>query len=197
MRHWWRRFKRFFTRPVVRVYETKKKSFDGKIYRIVLIRGHKSSSPGAAGVFGLPEFFYWEQVEKLIYVPNKKVSFVNREGTSIRGAVMRAAEFKPDLIMELHYNAFNGKANGVTARYATPSAKIAEAWCAFTAKELGRRNRKGRNINSVRRGVSNVEVAQSVAPQAFLIEPFFGDNSKDYVTVIEMARCLNKYLTNL
>lgn len=193
LRRWWRRLVYANTRR----QDVKKTAFDGKIETIVIIRGHRSAAPGAKSVSGLREFFYYEELEKLIHVPNKRVHFVDREGTSITGAVNRAAKFKPDLIIETHFNAFNSKAHGCECLYSLPSAKMAKEWCAFTSKELKRRNRGAKNVSKARRGRTNVEAAQSVAPQAFLIEPFFGDNSKDYVTVLEMAQCLNKYLINL
>jgi len=190
----WRWLKRIFNPPKK---HWSAKPFKGKIETIVLIRGHKSIAPGAKSVSGLHEWYYWEQVEKLIHVPNKSIHFVNREGTGISGSVERAAKHKPDLIIQLHFNAFNGKAHGCEALYASPSKKIATEWCKFTAKELGRKNRGAKSVDRVGRGRTNVNHAQSAAPQAFLIEPFFGDNSKDYVTVLEMAQCLNKYLVNL
>jgi len=191
-----RRIIRWYYKPA-RAVQKRIDNYTGKIQTIVLIKGHKSISPGANSVADLHEFDYWGIVNELIKVPNKVLHFVDREGTSITGAVNRAAAFKPDLIIEEHFNAFNGNAHGVTSRYATASAKIAEEWCVFTAKYFKSRNRKGRNISDVKRGVTNVLAAQRVAPKAFLIEPFFGDAVSDYVAPEIMAKCLSEYLTNL
>lgn len=191
-----RKIRRWYYKPV-RAVQKRIDRANIRIKNIVFIVGHKSIAPGAKGVSGIHEFFYWKKVIKLISCPFFNIHFVDREGTTIEGAIERAALYKPDLIIELHFNAFNKKAHGTTVRYSTPSAKIAEGWCTFTAKYLGRRNRKGRNVSDVIRGVSNVLGAQKVAPYSFLIEPFFGDNSRDYVTVKEMAECINAYLTKL
>ena len=191
-----RKIRRWYYKPV-RAVQKRIDSNKVKIKNIVFIVGHKSIAPGAKGVSGMHEFFYWKKVIKLIFSPFFNLHFVDREGTDIAGAIKRAAVYKPDLIIMLHFNAFNKKAHGTTARYSTPSAMIAEQWCTFTAKYLGRRNRKGRNVSDVSRGATNVLLAQQVSPKAFLIEPFFGDNSRDYVTVKEMAECINAYLTKL
>ena len=190
---WWRRLVYANTRRV----DVKKTVFNGKINKISIVIGHKEIAPGAKSVSGLHEYFYWREVEKLIHVPGKDIRFFYRDGKSITSAIIAATQHKPDLLIETHFNAFNGKAHGCKCLYAPPSAKMAKEWSTFTAKTLKRRNRGAKSIRQAKRGVTNVEVAQTVAPQAFLIEPFFGDNSADYVTPLEMAECLNLYLVNL
>lgn len=110
-----------------------------------------------------------------------KTHVIFRDGIGISGAYRKAESLKCDMVIELHFNAFNGTVEG-TETLATShigdqafAKAIQEMQCKVFnrtgnsrgVKTISRSGRGGRNVHSFPNGYN------------CLVEPFFGDNAKE------------------
>lgn len=90
----------------------------------------------------------------------------------------RINALKPDVIISIHYNAFNGKATGSETLYFSLSKKsksLAEKIQRETVKALGLANRGAKGLLM---GRGSALLIRTNAP-CVILEPFFGDNPTD------------------
>jgi N-acetylmuramoyl-L-alanine amidase len=90
----------------------------------------------------------------------------------------RINALKPDVIVSLHFNAFNGKATGSETLYYSLSRKsksLAEKVQRETVKVLGLANRGAKGLLM---GRGSALLIKTHAP-CIILEPFFGDNPTD------------------
>lgn len=149
--------------------------------KVLLISGHGAGDPGAVGN-GYKEADLTREVVKLVktrlskfadvtvYDVNKNAFAVLDNGGSIN--------FKPyDYVLEIHFNAFNGKAYG-TEIYVTTSEKttVVEDKIVKNISALGFTNRgvKKKNFYVIR-------TAKSQGVSSALLEVCFIDNASDMV----------------
>lgn len=93
---------------------------DGEVTKatLVVIVGHEKKAPGADFALGGSEYEYNSDIARrmkeyaLTKYPYLAVEIVLRDGIGIGGAYRKAATFKPDACIELHFNAFNKIAQG-------------------------------------------------------------------------------------
>jgi len=176
----------------------------GSIFTIALMVGHTAASSGADSVYSpidgepMSEYEYWTVVTKRMHVTNKNIIVTYRDGMRIAEAVKAACgqHDETDLYMELHFNGFNGKAYGCSAIYGTESRSVADSFCRFM-EDKGKRYRRIKFEGNAPRGSINVRTGQKYAKYSMLVEPFFGDNPKDYVPITVMAEYLSEYLETL
>lgn len=163
--------------------------------KLAIVVGHSQASQGATintfGQSSAPRITTEYRFNKDIMVPLLKregakigvrVEDFYRDGTTISGAVHRALEWKPDCIIELHTNAFNGVVEG-TEVLVTPDQNdrklgqllLDEMYSVFRPGSAGRRGVK--ILKQSDRGATNIYAAGSV-PNA-LVEPVFADNPKE------------------
>lgn len=151
-----------------------------------VIVGHEKKAQGA--VFGkskISEYQFNKQIAAMIVAACElravKCVVQLRDGVGITGAYKEILKQKPDAIIELHFNAFNGKATGTQTLCTTNLNDIAfanhihaEVCACFGRKGL---SRGVTGISRDSRGGGNVYAAGDT-PNC-LIEPFFGDNSSE------------------
>ena len=99
-----------------------------------------------------------------------------------------------DLVIELHFNAANGSANGCEALYYytnTQTRRISDLFCIEYTNITETRNRGSKPLkDTTQRGFGFVF---SQKPNAIILEPFFGDNFDDCLSfnISTMLKALN------
>lgn len=104
-----------------------------------------------------------------------------------------------DLVVELHFNAYNGRVQGVETLGFTGNAfttKIGNLFCDKVANHYGVHNRGHKY--SERNGRGYWFTALMAAP-AIIVEPFFGDapGAEKFKDVEEYACIINEWLTDI
>lgn len=174
-----------------------------QIDKVGLIVGHTKKAPGAKVISTsgniTSEYQYHKSVVEKITGPSivaKEAQFAHiayRDNHGIEGATREIIKADIDLSIELHTNASNGSASGVEAFYYMPNSKIiCDLYCQMFATRFKRKNRGAKDIKKNGRGVTNLSLLQDI-PYAILVEPFFGDNQDDYVSVIMYATFLDDF----
>ena len=162
---------------------------------IGLIIGHTKSDKGAA-IYNnaIQEYDYWKEVaSKLVLDKEFAVGF--RDNGGVKGAceeIKGKLGHKPDIILELHFNAYNGKAKGCEALY-IDSKELAEKFCKFM-EHKGKKNRGAKDVYANGRGIKNMEIASKYADNVILTEMFFADNKDDYITIKDATKYLQEFL---
>lgn len=169
--------------------------------RIALVRGHGGNDSGAAGN-GTTEVAYNSWV--MDYVTSKTTKNVKVfKGSSSVNAVALSKSFNPEIVIQMHLNAFDGTAKGcevLVIKGDTKSYPLAEKFAAdFTKKfnrVLRRSGDKGKKIlSSGDRGVASLVASGNCIK--FLVEPFFIDNRSDFVSKEEYAQFLLEWIEAL
>lgn len=178
--------------------KSKKLKSISKVESIGLIVGHTKKDKGAAIYNGaIQEYDYWSEVVDKLKL-NKKYAVGYRDNNGVAGAcseIRNQLGYNPDIILELHFNSYNGKAQGCEALY-TNSKALAEKFCAFM-EEKGQYNRGAKDVYKNGRGIKNMEIAQRYCENNILIEMFFGDNKEDYIPIKEAREYLQEFLNCL
>jgi len=153
--------------------------------KVSLVVGHTSLSPGAWAVepVGMYEYkFNTALAEHLSTMlgPEFETTIYFRDNMTIREAYHYISLWKPDMSMELHFNAATDpNAYGTETLCAPRSAAFAgviqEAMCKGLGRDKGNRGVKTL-IAPEERGFSSV---YSLKCPNILIEPFFGSNTRD------------------
>lgn len=186
--------------------EAEKPVFHGdlaKFKTVVLIPGHeKGAKSGAISVKDKNdkrwnERAYWGAViDEVLKLPNSKIITVEtRENGGIWGAYDRADG--ADLIFELHFNNYNGKAKGVEALHTGKSKWLATEFCDFMCDRFDKVNRGGKDVAKYKRGRYSVLQGAKASKYNLLTEAFFGDNPDDFVEVEPMAQALAEFIDQL
>lgn len=151
---------------------------------LAIVIGHEKSAPGADFALGGSEYQYNSDIAQKVkeYAARKypalRVELIYRDGIGISGAYHKAAAFKPDACLELHFNAFNGQAQGsetlcsvdpLDRQYAAAvHSKICDAFS---------RAGQSRGVKPISRSARGGQSVYSLPGSAnCLVEPFFGDN---------------------
>lgn len=156
--------------------------------RLVLIIGHDKKAPGAVmhrsqGL--ITEYMYNSSIAQMAreygITKNVDVQLVYRDGVGISGALKKAQGLKPDACIELHFNSFNGMAQGTETLCTLDAqdqtfAKIVQGKICLVFERTGM-SRGVKPIPRSSRGGSNVTGLPGIAN--CLVEPFFGDNEKE------------------
>lgn len=167
--------------------------------KIAIVVGHDSIEQGAySSLLKQSEFAYHSEVVKhlpfdIYYRPTKGNYYQKMVELSkqINGKGYKA-------VIELHFNSFNGNANGCEALYfnsSTVGKRYAEVFCNELTKEYKTVNRGAKFIsNQNDRGYWFLKLMD--AP-SLILEPFFGDNKESlnfkdhakYANIIERVFC--------
>lgn len=164
--------------------------------RLAVIVGHTKKSQGAtmAKPLGMSEYVYNSKVAALMERHAAKFKGLEiktffRDIGGIKGAYGDAIKWDADIAIELHFNAFNGKAVGTT-NLCTPSSddlayatEIQKAMCEVFGrsgmsrgvKAIARADRGGGNVHSFPNGPN------------CLVEPAFGDNIAEAEMLVDRA----------
>lgn len=175
-----------------------------EVIKLCIIVGHESRAGGAAfvGEGYRDEYHYNSEVAKVIKEYGSRTSvdasIIPRDGIGIEGAYAKALALKPDAVIELHFNAYNGKVTG-SETLCTPDATD-KAFAAIVQKRIcGVFKREGMSrgvkpISRSTRGGRNVFAGQGVAN--CLVEPFFGDVDSECQLAIKYKTSYAEALVN-
>lgn len=157
--------------------------------RLAVIIGHTKRAQGANSKILGSEYVYntdlAHRIQKYAEGEGVQVSIFTRDKGGISGAFKAALATKPHAIMELHYNAFNGKASGSEVLFSDNFDKagvkelaLAHLVSRAMASALGITNRGVKEIaKRGERGFHNL--AQTTHVPGILLESGFGDNPND------------------
>ena len=151
--------------------------------RVALVVGHTATARGARSVIGIQEYDYFKEVCEIVLAELKtdKVKMFLRDGRGIAQTIDAAANWGADVIIELHFNAFNGTAHGaeILIPQGTTNALGADflaKWCEFAKL----RNRGVKTVTRTQPGGTSVFTINARKRQGFLWETFFGDTISDF-----------------
>jgi N-acetylmuramoyl-L-alanine amidase len=157
-------------------------------FTLAVIVGHEKKAPGAVmhrSQGFMTEYNYNTSVALAMVqygrTKNIDVKVIFRDGIGISGANKKAATYKPDACLELHFNSFNGVAHGTETLCSTDAqdvsfAKIIQAFICEAFDRTGS-SRGVKIIPRSARGGGNVHGLPGIAN--CLVEPFFGDNQSE------------------
>ena len=169
--------------------------------KIVLIVGHSPTDSGAIGWNKVKEFDYNLQVAKML---NKShgLDYIIRGKGGIAGSALEAIAKNPDLILEMHLNAYNGKAKGCCAlvlKGDEASAVYARKFTKMFCDKFSRVLRSDKGIlwvDSSDRGGFSLSVLKP-AKAAILLESFFIDNPDEWVSVEDYYKFMVEFIESL
>lgn len=147
--------------------------------KIALVRGHKKAAPGATSIVGDSEYEYYEEVLPRVFGRTENTREFLRDGTDIEGAIQDAVDWGADIIIEFHYNAYDGSANGAEVWIYDESQRAIASellvdWLNFSGKS-------NRGVKVGGRATTSTRAMYRNGVQGCLFEPFFGDSRSDYV----------------
>jgi len=157
--------------------------------KIGIIIGHTRQNKGAFSPTLKQSEYDWngDLADKMkAYAEHKKHTLLieRRDIGGITGAYARAMKQKPDCLIELHFNAADGKASGTETLYADQADKkgINEIILAKMVNDemvsaLGLKDRGLKKRQPGDRGYGNIMQTKEIP--SILIESGFGDNPKD------------------
>ena len=155
--------------------------------KLGLVIGHERRAPGAtmAQPYGISEYKYNTGIARLAvdhaerYHPDVDVHVITRDQIGVAGAYAQALAKHCDCVIELHFNAANGKAAGTETLCSGEPIDMAFAQVVQDKVEAvfgridGGRGDRGLKKNPPRGGAS---VNGFKGKANCLVEPFFGDN---------------------
>lgn len=186
---------------MIRILEIfKRKKMIVPIKKIAIIVGHGGGDPGALGWNGMSEFNYnclvAEEVSKSI--KNKEVKLFYRGIGGILDVSLKVNSWQPDFSIELHCNAFNGKAKGCEALYVNnDSESLAKKFSKDFADKFHRVLRGNCGSNKLYKDGRGYGNLKNFNHRAILLEPFFIDSKEDWLETSDYVKFLTSWLDSL
>jgi N-acetylmuramoyl-L-alanine amidase len=147
-----------------------------------IIIGHHVNGKGAySEYFKMYEYDFWlMQIDKLkcnfdVYLHNSDIASY----TARMRQTAKRVYGKYELILALHFNSFNGQAQGCEALHLEGNKKAKELCHKYTYlvnEAMDIRDRGAKPLNSKSRGFHEIAHTDCTT---ILLEPFFGDNPSD------------------
>lgn len=173
------------------------------IKKVAIIIGHGNGDSGAMGWNGMSEFNYNSFVADEISRANtgKEVKLFHRGSTGIAGVAAKAMAWGGDITIEMHLNAFNGKAKGccVLTLKDQVSIDIGRKFSKSFCEKFNRIMRDGDGVVELSRGDRghfSLACVNDPAP-SILIESFFIDNKDEWIEMIDYANFLIEWIKGL
>ncbi len=156
--------------------------------KLAIVVGHTRLAPGASGVAPISASEYtWntdlaQKIKAHAATKGVAVEIFFRDGHGISGAYAQVRQWGARAAIELHFNAFNGRALGTETLHGTSFAG-SQAWAKAVQAAMVTLYGRGTGLPGNRglkpapphdRGRASVNALSSIA--SCLIEPFFGDN---------------------
>lgn len=177
----------------------------GNIKKIALLVGHGAGDSGAIGFNKVQEHAYNSFVAEFVAQSDVKkelkVFYKAQGGWAL--TYLKVATYNPDLTIELHLNAANGKAVGCEVLCLDGDENSAIIGRRFALDFTGKFNRRMRGdkgikwISSSGRGFGNLVAAKKTSPRSILVEPFFIDTREEWIAQAEYAEFLKTFINNL
>lgn len=157
--------------------------------KVAIVVGHDKVEQGAySNLLKQSEFAYNSIVAELVgfdtYFRDTKGGY----STKVAELSKRINAKNYDLVIELHFNSFNGIANGIESLYYNGSVKgqrYAEMYVSRMVQEYGTNPRGAKSKVETDRGGLFLK---SINAPCIILEPFFGDNKE----ALEF-KCHSKY----
>lgn len=170
--------------------------------KIAIVIGHEPRSPGAYSKYlGLSEYIYNSEVAaSLSNVADIYRRPLGRGYTSQMITLSEQLKRKNyDLIIELHFNSFNSKANGtetVTYKGNSRSKGYGKLFNELIVSNYGIKNRGQKEVDKSGRGGKFLYLMPA---DAIILEPFFGDHpeAEKFKDVKEYACIIKDWLLNI
>lgn len=169
--------------------------------RLCVVVGHTYVAKGAKGTYPITnEYEYNTEIAELVYQNAKsrdlEVKVFLRDGIGLKGVYRNVKEwtkFDPvSACVELHFNAFNGKARGTETLYdkdPANSEQFAQLIHNAVCLALGRKDKTDRGIKLIsepsERGYTNLNECNI---PSVILEPGFGDNKDDAKLLYETKK---------
>ena len=157
--------------------------------RLAILIGHNATSQGAVRVTdGRTEYDWNDDLAQMIRAndPARVQVFRRTHGGGYRAEIRRAydqiAAWRPDAILELHFNAFSPDAHGCEMLYngSAAGARLADALQRATLAALGNRDR-GIKVLSAENSRGGPSVHALPGVPTIITEPYFGSNPRECV----------------
>jgi hypothetical protein len=171
--------------------------------KIALVIGHTELSGGAySQKLKSNEFNYNSKVAEIVAknLPNVQVFKHTSYNLGYKAMILNTAKKINDfdIVFELHFNASNGIANGSEALFyfANPKGKeIALNFSKLMQQTFKKKNRGAKSLyNESHRGFHAVAIPK---PTTIILEPFFGDNDNDCISIENYAGFLINFFKSL
>jgi N-acetylmuramoyl-L-alanine amidase len=169
---------------------------------IAIVIGHDSKSPGAFSKYlGMSEYIYHCEVAASLSMVADIYKRPNARGYTAQMQDLQEM-VKPcdyDLIVELHFNSFNGTANGtetVTFHGNARSLGYGKVFNEIISKKYKVKNRGEKTVTKGGRGFGFLSLMPC---DAIILEPFFGDNgeSLNFKDAKEYAMAIKEWLLKI
>lgn len=149
--------------------------------KIAFVVGHEMSAKGAWNYDKTEqEYDFFKDVLSQVVSRTESTAMFLRDGTSIRGAIDKAAAWGADIIIECHWNAFNGIVQGSEALSFSASNELAREFLVAWCNDTGLFNRGVKKRTAKQAGYTSVQRIHDRVRQGFLWEAFFGDEPKGF-----------------
>lgn len=153
-----------------------------------LVIGHSAASPGAINLAsGVQEFEFNDALAKQIEAQTRNVDVHRIYRRNYQQLPSDINATNPDFVIDLHCNAFNGRASGTEVLYyhrSTKGKQIAEITLTHLVTTLELPNRGSKAKTTEDRGGYLLRYTDS---PCIIVEPFFIDNDAD------LARAYQRY----
>jgi len=174
------------------------------IKKVAIIVGHGNGDSGAIGWNRFAEFDYNVMVAEEIADSDlgKEVKVFYRGSSGIAGVAMKAVAYNPDLSIELHLNAFNGKATGCEVLCLDgdeQSAIVGRSFANAFTQKFNRKLRREKGINWITgadRGHSSLKAVSPIR-HSILVEPFFIDTKEEWIEPMTYCNFLKEWIKEL
>lgn len=169
--------------------------------KIAILVGHGAGDGGASCWNKMTEHDYNKKVAMIIAsrMPNVTIYFKQKVG-GWAPVYAQMALHRPELSVELHLNAYNGKAVGCEVLITSEVARsLGERYASMFCAKFNRVMRGAKGIKwlgSGDRGFGNVYSASKVAKKAMLLESFFCDNKNEWIEPEIYAEFLVEFLNS-
>jgi len=141
--------------------------------RITFIIGHDKYNQGATSKYGDTEYAYWSEV-LAPFRRRKNIYVLTRNNGGKIGAHEKAAEILSDIVLEMHFNAFDKKVCGSQVLYGlNNNFELATIVNQVAVDVFMNKDRGIKKVVNGDRGFINLKGRKNTV----LCEPFFGDSS--------------------
>lgn len=164
--------------------------------KVVLIVGHNARDKGAYSPYlKMSEYDYWSEVVKGLDIPVLRRNANRGYGLEMREMLSRLERIDYDIAIELHFNSAISNASGaeVLVYKSNKKAKILAQNLLDRLVDKGHRIRGIIEVSHERERNGAYGICNSKG-HYLLIEPFFGSNEKDCISVNEMRGILKKFI---
>lgn len=149
--------------------------------KVAIVIGHDHRSPGAYSPFlGMSEYIYHSEVASHLSTVADVYKRPNVKGynNQMQELANLTAPKNYDLVVELHFNSFNKKANGtetVTYHGNSRTLDYGKVFNEIISNAYGSINRGEKTVTNGGRGFGFLS---KMPADSIILEPFFGDNGE-------------------